>query len=116
MQISHFLNRFGRSARLVQQDGWTSTPFRCFLQPLRYKNNMYLYGVTTQIGYTAQGYYWYIGPPEHDLTQLTDETEIVIGSERYRVDRAEKVYCGDSLYYVWAIVRTVVEEESEEDV
>ena len=55
---------------------------------------MYLYGVNTQIGYNAQGYYLYIGPPEHDLTRLSDETELAIGDAHYRVDRAEKVYCG----------------------
>ena len=116
MQITQFLNRFGRRAYLTQRDGWTSTPFHCFLQPLRYKNKMYLYGVNTQIGYNAQGHYLYIGPPEHDLTRLSDETEIAIGDAHYRVDRAEKVWCGESVYYIWAIVRTVVEEESEEDV
>lgn len=114
MQITQFLNRFGRRACLTQRDGWTSTPFRCFLQPLRYKNKMYLYGVNTQIGYNAQGYYLYIGPPEHDLTALSDETELEIGNEHYRVDRAEKVCCGDAVYYIWAIVRTVVEESEEE--
>lgn len=113
MQITHFLNRFGRRAFLADSDGWTSTPFHCFLQPLRYKNKMYLYGVNTQIGYNAQGYYLYIGPPEHDLTRLSEETELAIGDERYRIDRAEKVYCGETLCYIWAIVRTVVEESEE---
>lgn len=116
MQITHFMDRFGRRACLMQRDGWTSTPFHCFLQPLRYKNKMYLYGVNTQIGYNAQGHYLYIGPPEHDLTCVSDETELVIGDVHYRIDRAEKVFCGESPYYIWAIVRTVVEEESEEDV
>ncbi len=113
MQITQFLNRFGRRAYLTQRDGWTSTPFHCFLQPLRYKNKMYLYGVNTQIGYNAQGYYLYIGPPDHDPTLLSDGAQLEIGTERYRIDRAEKVYCGETLYYIWAIVRTVVEEEEE---
>ena len=113
MQIKTFLDRFGRTAFFSEPDGWESTPFRCFLQPLRYKNKMYLYGVNTQIGYNAQGHYLYIGPPDHDPTPLSDAAQLHIGSERYRIDRAEKVYCGESLYYIWAIVRTVVEEEAE---
>ena len=113
MQITQFINRYGRSAKLTQNDGWESTPFHCFLQPLRYKNKMYLYGVNTRIGYNAQGYYLYIGPPEHDLTALTEDAQLHVGSERYRIDRAEKVYCGEKLYYVWAVVRTIVEESEE---
>ena len=113
MQVTQFMNRFGRKAFLSQSDGWRSTPFHCFLQPLRYKNKMYLYGVNTQIGYNAQGYYLYIGPPEHDLTALSDEVQLHVGDERYRIDRAEKVYCAQQPYYIWAIVRTIVEESEE---
>ncbi len=113
MQIKSFMDRFGRRAAFIEPDGWQSTPFHCFLQPLRYKNKMYLYGVNTQIGYNAQGHYLYIGPPDHDPTMLSDAAQLQIGSERYRIDRAEKVYCGEQLYYIWAIVRTVVEEEEE---
>ncbi|MBQ7541174.1 MAG: hypothetical protein IJT44_02665 [Clostridia bacterium] len=113
MQIKQFMDRFGRKATLRQPDGWQSTPFCCFLQPLRYKNKMYLYGVNTQIGHNAQGHYLYIGPPEHDLTALGDNVQLRIGDESYRIDRAEKVYCGKDPYYIWAIVRTVVEESEE---
>ena len=113
MQIKTFMDRFGRSARFTEPDGWESTPFRCFLQPLRYKNKMYLYGVNTQIGYNAQGHYLYIGPPDHDPTLLSDSATLQVGAENYRIDRAEKVYCGETPYYIWAIVRTIVEEEEE---
>ena len=40
-----FFNRFGRTMTLVDQSG--STPFKAFLQPLRYKNKMYLSGTLT---------------------------------------------------------------------
>ena len=113
MQIRHFFDRYGRSAHLEEPDGWQSTPFRCFLQPLRYKNKMYLYGVNTQIGFNAQGHYLYIGPPEHDLTQLSTRATLHVGDKAYLIDRAEKVYCGEALYYIWAIVRTVVLEGEE---
>ena len=113
MHITQFIDRYGRKARLTQEDGWESTPFHCFLQPLRYKNKMYLYGVNTRIGYNAQGHYLYIGPPEHDLTAMQDNVLLCVDGENYRIDRAEKVYCGEQLYYVWAIVRTVVEESEE---
>ena len=113
MQIQHFFDRYGRNAHFEEPDGWQSTTFRCFLQPLRYKNKMYLNGVNTQIGFNAQGHYLYIGPPDHDPTQLTSHATLHIGGESYLVDRAEKVYCGETPYYIWAIVRTVVLEGEE---
>ena len=113
MQIKTFMDRYGRRAYFEEPDGWRSTTFHCFLQPLRYKNKMYLYGVNTQIGFNAQGHYLYIGPPEHDPTRLSGHATLCVNGQRYLVDRAEKVYCGDQLYYIWAIVRTVVLEGEE---
>ena len=113
MQIKKFLERYGRAAHFEEPDGWRSTDFHCFLQPLRYKNKMYLYGVNTQIGFNAQGHYLYIGPPDHDPTHLSNRASLHIGDQSYLVDRAEKVYCGKDLYYIWAIVRTVVLEGEE---
>lgn len=72
------------------------------------QNKMYLYGVNTEIGYNSQGYYLYIGPPEHDLT-LNEDALIIDGDIKYQIDRAEKIKLGEEVLYVWAVVRTVVE-------
>ncbi len=115
MNINKFMDLYGRSVCLTDGDAWTSETFHAFIQPLRYKNKMYLYGIDTQIGFNAQGHYLYIGPPEHDLTAVQDSDFMIeSGDVRYRIDRAEKVYCGESVFYVWAIIRTVVEDESDE--
>lgn len=113
MDITKFMDRYGRAAYFTDADDWSSSTFHCFIQPLRYKNKMYLYGVNTQIGFNAQGHYLYIGPPTHDLTKLSDDAELHVGDESFRIDRAEKVYCGEKLYYIWAIIRTIVEESEE---
>ena len=113
MDITNFLTRYGRRAFFQEEDGWTSRDLFCFIQPLRYKNKMYLYVVNTQIGFNAQGHYLYIGPPDCDVTRLSDDVILCVGEDRYRIDRAEKVYCGEKLYYIWAIIRTVVEESEE---
>ena len=113
MQIQQFFDKFGRRAHFEEPDGWRSTSFSCFLQPLRYKNKMYLNGINTQIGFNAQGHYLFIGPPDHDLTALSTRATLHIDGCSYLVDRAEKVYCGDKPYYIWAIVRTVVLEGEE---
>ena len=69
MNLSAEFKKWGRTLVIENTDSTRTAPFKGFIQPLRYKNKMYLYGVNTEIGYNSQGYYLYIGPPEHDLTR-----------------------------------------------
>ncbi|MDR0531792.1 MAG: hypothetical protein LBG83_07005 [Oscillospiraceae bacterium] len=111
-EIRAVMERFGRQVRLCLPDGWQTEHFGAFLQPLRYKNKMYLGGVNTRIGFNREGYYLYLGPPEHDLTQLGRDMWIQAATnpaERYTVDRAEAVYFGEHPSHIWAIVRSMVE-------
>jgi len=111
LKINQFMDRFGRSLSIKNSDGWSTETFHAFIQPLRYKNKMYLYGVNTTIGFNNQGHYLYIGPPNHDLTVIGDDCYIECDGVKYQIDRAEKVYAGNELFYIWAIVRTIVEAE-----
>lgn len=113
MDFSKMITRYGRKAVLCEPDGWRSTVFHCLLQPLRYKNKMYLNGVNTQIGFNAQGHYLYIGPAEHDITKLSENATLKVDDEEYLIDRAEKVFYGEKVFYIWAIIRSVVEESEE---
>lgn len=112
LNISEMFNRFGREIRLRKDDGWYSPIFHGFIQPLRYKNKIYLDGVYTVIGFDNQGKYLYIGPPEHDLTSFDSATgHIEADGAKYTIDRAEKVFYGDAPVYIWAIIREIVEVE-----
>ena len=101
MNLSAEFEKWGRTLVIENTDSTQTAPFKCFIQPLRYKNKMYLYGVNTEIGYNSQGYYLYIGPPEHDLT-LNEDTLIIDGDIKYQIDRAEKIKFGEEVLYVWA--------------
>lgn len=109
MQISGILQKLGRDVEAHPPNAESSAAYRAMIQPLRYKNKMYLYGVNTEIGFNSQGYYLYIGPPEQDLTTATDEFYLSADGEKFQVERAEKVYLRGDLLYVWAILRAVVE-------
>ena len=108
MTVKSMFEKYGQEVTVKTDDGWSSPIFGAFIQPLRYKNKMYLYGVNTEIGYNSQGYYLYIGPPEHDLT-VNEDALIIDGDIKYQIDRAEKIKFGEEVLYVWAVVRTVVE-------
>lgn len=108
MNLRPAFDEWGRQLIIENPDSTRTEPFNGFIQPLRYKNKMYLYGVNTEIGYNSQGYYLYIGPPEHDLSENEDAI-IIDGDIKYQIDRAEKIKLGNEVLYVWAVVRTVVE-------
>ena len=111
MKTEAIFKRYGRTASFVSKDGETLKEMQAFISPLRYKNKMYLYGVNTEIGYNSQGHYLYIGPPDLDLTLAADGEYISCLGEKYRIDRAEKVYKGDEVFYIWAIIRVIVETD-----
>ncbi len=114
MNIKPLFAEYGRQVELFGKDSERLGETFAFISPLRYKNKMYLYGVNTEIGYNSQGHYLYIGPPDSDLTLLSDGGYISCADEKYRIDRAEKVYKGSDVFYIWAIIREIVEIEEEE--
>ncbi|MDR2646540.1 MAG: hypothetical protein LBB67_00205 [Oscillospiraceae bacterium] len=108
-ELKQMMERFGRQVFLCLPDGWQSEQFGAFIQPLRYKNKMYLGGVNTPIGFNREGYYLFLGPPEHDITKLGRDMWIQCGGERYTIDRAEVVYFGENPSHIWATIRSMVE-------
>ena len=66
MTLKSMFEKYGQEVTLKTDDGWSSPIFGAFMQPLRYKNKMYLNGVNTVIGFNSQEHYLYIGPPDHD--------------------------------------------------
>lgn len=106
MPISLILNKWGREVSLNFTETEVSPLFKAFLQPLRYKNKMYLQGVYTDVGLSAQGYYLYIGPPEPDLHSAQEAGYLTADGKKYQIDRAEYVYRGNEVWYIWAVLRS----------
>ncbi len=107
MTVEPIFTKLGRIVTLT--DGSKTASGKALIQPLRYKNKMYLDGVYTEIGFNSQGHYLYIGPPTPDLTLAGESARIECDSVSYRIDRAERVYNGSEVFYIWAIIRTIVE-------
>ena len=86
---------------------------KAFVQPLRYKNKMYLDGTFTQIGYADQGYYLYIGPPGIGVTEMGPFDRLMFEGNLYLVTRAERFFVQKEELYCWAILR-LCEKEGED--
>ena len=79
--------------------------FNAFLQPLRYKNKIYLSGVPTELGYDGMNKYLLLAPPEVDIKYIEDSGyTLFFGSDTFSTDHCEPVYLGKKKLYYWAIV------------
>lgn len=103
-QIAVMLARFGNAAEVVLSDG-SSVTVKAFIQPLRYKNKMYLESSIGVFGAEDEGAYLYIGPPEPQLDRLGRAGAIRYGGEVYQISRAEQIAVGDTPLYCWAVIR-----------
>ncbi len=82
-----------------------SVEFCAYLQPLRYKNKIYLSGVPTELGYDGLNKYLLIAPPEVDIAYLeSNEYTISFDGFTFATDHCEPVYLGKKRLYYWAIV------------
>lgn len=110
MTVNDIIKVFGRSVFLQGEDGWKSPIFNAFIQPLRYKNKLYVEGVHTPIGVNKYDNYSYMGPVSHDITKLDSSFRLVDSDKtKYIIDKSEKIYFGDSPVYIWAVIRKVKE-------
>jgi len=101
------LQQYGRLTRLFSPDNVEIDEYHAFIQPLRYKNKLYLYGVHTEIGYNSHGHYLYLGPAQYSLQE--EGQTMKIGDDLYRIERAETVHLAEEPLYVWAVIRRMVE-------
>lgn len=117
MKTKKFFERYGKSAvyTVIGQQRQI-TEFKAFIQPLRYKNKLYLRGKYTEIGKNKEDYYLYIGPPEVDVSAVDGIfTLLEIDGTGYLVYRTEKHSIGEKDIYIWAIIRPIVEDSETDD-
>ena len=82
-----------------------SFDFCGFLQPLRYKNKLYLSGEPTELGYDGLNKYLLICPPDIDLGKIDGiNYRLCFGDKAYGVDHYETIYSMGQPLYLWAII------------
>ncbi len=109
-ELERFIERYGCEVALAADGVRFAPPYRAFVQPLRYKNKMYLEGTRTRIGYADASYYLYVGPAAVDMTALPTGAVLKMGEQRFYLSHAESVRLADQTVYMWAVLRALVEE------
>lgn len=96
-------NSMGRLMKITSSD--ETITFKAIIQPLRYKNKIYLSGVVTELGYDSVKKYLVLAPVGVGLEGVDGVHKILtVDGEKYFVDCAEKVYLNSQAYYCWAII------------
>lgn len=109
--VNRLMERYGQPVQL--EFGRQTESAQAFLQPLRYKNRMYVGGSQLDPGYVDGGHYLYIGPGGARLDLYPFDAVVRSDGQAYTVKRAEAYRLGEELLYIWAILQRM-EEETED--
>ena len=99
--VDAMICRFGEEITLTSQG--KKRRAKAVIQPLLYKNKMYIDGDVTSLGITDSGRYLMIG---QRVLKDTDWHNAVISDRlrTYTVSRAEIITCGKEDLYIWAVL------------
>lgn len=109
--VENSINKWGSTIK-ISNNGEIYT-CKGFIQPLRYKNNMYLGGKRLDAGYFDGGHYLFIAGAGTNLSCHGDAI-IENGGKKYAVKRAESFVYGDRELYLWAILKPYVPPRKED--
>ena len=109
--LESLLKRYGGTVYITSEK-LNSEIFNALVQPLRYKNKMYVAGTNTEIGLAEENYYLYIGPGNKDLRKMGASVMLhTADGKSYEVQKSEKIYNGESVFYIWAVIKEKVGTE-----
>lgn len=98
--IKGTIKRYGNSVTIIESD--KRTKVKAFVEPLRYKNRVYVGGKYRLLGTDRDEKYLYIGCAENPLKEKYSVIEMQ--GSKYIVKRCETYYVKDYPIYVWAIL------------
>ena len=99
--VSNSIAKYGGDVSVTQNGQRVRT--RAIVEPLRYKNRIFIGGEQRSLGSLNRERYLYIGQPDVPLCANASVIESVGG--KYSVKRCETYYVQDRPVYVWAILK-----------
>ena len=94
------IQTYGEDITVINDDNKVST--RAFVEPLRYRNKIYIAGEYRTLGMKYSEKYLYIGIP--DITLVENKTIVKRKNNEYLVKRVERYYVGEQIAYTWGIL------------
>lgn len=99
----NILKKFGVKMSLIS--GGEKTDFKAFIQPLRYKNKMYIDSNVTELRYENTRRFLLISPPSIDVSCADGHDSFLSdGIYEYSINHSELVCLGNRPAYRWSII------------
>jgi hypothetical protein len=98
--ITDTIKKYGNNVKIISNENSFLT--NAFIEPLRYKNRIYVGGEYRLLGYSRTERYLYVGPA--DIVLSENSSVIEMQDNKYIVKRCEIYYVKDNPIYVWAIL------------
>ncbi len=105
------LRRFGEDITVTTENG--KTVVKGILEPLLYKNKLYLGGKQLPHGYFDSGNYLLICPPEANLPVL-GTAFVEAKGRKFILKRSEIVTARSEAFYIWAVLMPYGEPKEED--
>ena len=98
----------GIPATINRTDG-TVLETHALIQPLLYKNKLYVELQPSEYGKFDDGCYLFLGPAD---SEFAADDIVIINGEKYITERYEMMYLFSQKLYGWAILRPCIERVS----
>lgn len=105
VDITRIFEKVGMPTEIRHTDGSVFHTYS-LLQPLLYKNKLYVELQPSEFGKFDDGCYLYLGPSE---SNLKPDDVVIIDGEKYITQRYEAMYLFSRSIYGWAILRPCIE-------
>lgn len=109
--ITGMIKRFGGDVVVIESEKRYKS--KAVIQPLMYKNKMYLGGSQFPLGYYDAGHYLMIAPSDFPLADYQNVL-ISYNDNLYKIKRCEVVSAENKDIYMWAVL-TTASGETEDD-
>ena len=94
------IQTYGEDVTVINDDDTVLA--RAFIEPLRYRNKIYIGGGYRTLGMKHSEKYLYVGIP--DIPLVENKTIVKRKDNEYLVKRVERYYVGEQIAYTWGIL------------
>lgn len=103
--IMRMLNRYGRKCEIVPFGSERKIYVKALINPLLYKNRLYVGGKYLPDGFYDGGHYLYIGDPRVSLNKFPVGSTLKVGTTTYIIKHTEEYYIDEKPLYCWAVLQ-----------
>jgi hypothetical protein len=101
-ETDKFLDAVGESVTVRVYDEELNV--KALVQPMRYKNKLYLENERNELGFKDGECFLYLGPAEVDFAGHENAVVISTADRKYNVSRADRISLKGTVQYIWAVL------------